>query len=545
MCTDTGKNHSFCRQSAAGGEFLAITPEIRLKTTPKISKQRFTTPRVKYPGYIVPRHEQLKTYEKKFRQLENKNRFYQRNTNLCQNLGYKEHENGSVIELAYVLTSADVVRGKSTDELLFDEYQNFDPELELEVLQTQSASEMKITLYAGTSLTTDSALEGRWNESSQASWVMKCSACSHYNIPLPEFGVMDMIQPVGPCCARCGRLLDVRSGGFVHAFPRLRDLGYLGFHIPQLIVPAVVYNPLRWAEIYRMKNRMGGSRQFQQEILGVVTEEGEKEITRKQLEAVCILGSDLPSLQLKAVRRAYRWVVSGCDWGGSDYIPELRIKKSTTVHVIMGVLPTGQFDVLHIRRYAGMNYDDIAGDILHNHFAYNGYALASDFGVGAVYNSKLRQKIPPDRHLMFCYTGPTTALMAEPAGTHQYNQWSLNKTESISLVFEALRQQRIRCFAWEIAQEYLQDCLNLFRAPGERGQSGGGASSGMTTFIYRSHPTRPNDTLMALNFGFTLGRLLLGEPMLADLSLKLRLESQLQGTWSDLNYPNLPGAFSG
>jgi hypothetical protein len=50
---------------------------------------------------------------------------------------------------------------------------------------------------------------------------------------------------------------------------------------------------------------------------------------------------------------------------------------------------------------------------------------------------------------------------------------------------------------------------------------------------------------MALNYGFTLGRLLLGEPMLADLSLKIRLEAQLQGAWSDLSYPNWPDAISG
>jgi hypothetical protein len=494
--------------------------------------------------YITPRLDQLKTYRDKFREMEKANRFYQKNTQLRQNLGYKEFENGSIVEMAYVLTTAAGIRGKSTDELLFDEYQNFDPELEIEVLQTQSASKMKLTLYAGTSLTTDSALEARWSESSQASWVMKCPSCGHYNIPLPEYGVMDMIQAAGPCCAKCGKLLNVRTGEFVHAFPRLRDLGYLGFHIPQLIAPVVVYDALRWAEIYRMKCRIGGSRQFQQEILGIATEEGEKEITRKQLENICILGSDLERLRLGAIQGKYRWVVSGCDWGGSDYIPELRIKKSTTVHAVLGILPTGQFDVLHLRRYSGMNYDDIIADILHNHLAYKGYAMASDFGVGAVYNSKLREKIPPERHLMFCYTGPTTALMAEPQGNHQYNQWSLNKTESISLVFEAIRQQRIRCFAWELAQEYLQDCLNLFRAPGERGQSGAGASSGMTTFIYRSHPTKPNDTLMALNYAFCQGKLLLGEPMVADLSVKLRLESQLQGTWSDLNYPNLPGAFS-
>jgi phage terminase large subunit GpA-like protein len=109
--------------------------------------------------------------------MEKTNRFYQKNKDLRQNLAYKEYANGSVVEMAYVLTSAAGIRGKSTDELLFDEYQNFDPELEVEVSQTQSASEMPITIYAGTSLTTDSALEARWNESSQGSWVMKCAHC--------------------------------------------------------------------------------------------------------------------------------------------------------------------------------------------------------------------------------------------------------------------------------------------------------------------------------------------------------------------------------
>jgi len=40
---------------------------------------------------------------------------------LRKNLGYKEFSNGSTIELAYVLTTASNIRGKSADELLFDE----------------------------------------------------------------------------------------------------------------------------------------------------------------------------------------------------------------------------------------------------------------------------------------------------------------------------------------------------------------------------------------------------------------------------------------
>ena len=71
---------------------------------------------------------------------------------------------------------------------------------------------------------------------------------------------------------------------------------------------------------------------------------------------------------------------------------------------------------------------------------------------------------------------------------------------------------RIRCFAWEIAEEYLTDCLNVFRAPSE---SFSGNSSSGSTFLYRSHPSKPNDTLMAINYGYMLGKALIGEPITA------------------------------
>jgi len=62
-----------------------------------------------------------------------------------------------------------------------------------------------------------------------------------------------MIQPGGPSSVKCKRVLEVRDGRFVHAHRDAFDKGFRGFHIPQIIVPAVVYNPLRWAEIYRLK----------------------------------------------------------------------------------------------------------------------------------------------------------------------------------------------------------------------------------------------------------------------------------------------------
>lgn len=491
--------------------------------------------------YIVPRNQQLKTYEYKMREIENAMVGVQKaqGLQLRNNLGYKQFANGSTIELAYVLSSASNIRGKSGDELLFDEVQDFDPDLEIEVTQTQAASMYPITIYAGTSLTTDTLLEKKWSESSQGLWITRCTHCNHDNIPLPEHGVLEMIQRAGPSCSKCGRPIDIRSGKFIHAYPAKVTAGRKGFHLPQLCLPSVINNPVRWAKIYEMKVKQGGDRKFLQEVLGIAVEEGERELTKKNLTDICVLGHDLNVLRQKALEGAYEFVVSGADWGGSDYLPAQHIKISTTVHVVMGVTPVGKLDILHIRRYSGMNYDDIAGDIIRNHEAFRASLIASDFGVGAVYNSKLREKIPAESHLIFNYVGPTCELIAEPKQAHMFNQLSLNKTESISLTYEAIRKGRIRCFAWDLAEEYLTDCLNLFRAPGERD-----AGSGASTFLYRAHPSKPTDTLMAINYAHMLAMIRLGEPMIADQSLKLRLDCMLQSNPSYI--PGvLPGAFSG
>lgn len=344
-------------------------------------------------------------------------------------------------------------------------------------------------------------LEKKWSESSGALWITKCDHCNHHNIPLPDQGVLDMIQPDGPACCKCHRPIDMANGKFIHTYPNKVEQGRMGFHIPQIIMPSVLNNPIRWADIYERKLKQGGNRKFLQEVLGIAVEEGEREITRQNLMDICILGRDLQRLLFKAVQGGYEYVVSGCDWGGSDYIPALHIKVSTTVHTILGITGDHHFDLLHIRRYSGMNYDDIVGDIMRNHNAYTGKAMASDFGVGAVYNSKIREKMPPERHLIFNYVGPASDLISEPKRAHMFNQWSLNKTESISLTYDAIRKGRIRCFSWDIAEEYLTDCLNLFRAPGERQSSGSGQTGGASTFLYRSHPTKPNDALMANQTG--------------------------------------------
>lgn len=485
--------------------------------------------------YIAPKSDQMRTYANKLRELEYAFRYHKVNHRFRQNLLLKEYPNGSTIELFNVDTQVTNIRGKSADELLFDEYQNFDPEFEPEVSEVQSASSMPVTMYAGTSLTTDTALEAKYEASSQGVWVMQCEGCNHENIPLPDEGVMDMIQPKGVSCRKCDHPLDVRKGRFLHTNKEAFELGRIGFHIPQIIVPFVVQNKIRYSEIYRKKLEWD-PRKFYQENLGIPTEEGEREITEADLMNICTLGEIKP-LQNKASKKHYRFVISGCDWGGSDYDMSLKTKLSYTVHTMIAQNLDRSYDIIHMKRYEGMSYRNIADDIMHWHKKLGGDAFGSDAGVGMAYNMLLREKLDPAKHVIFNYSGPSSVTCKEIPT--DFNRFSLNKTDSITTLYYAIKQRRIKCYGWQLAQDYLKDFLNLYRTPTD---TPGGAS----TFVYRRHGARSDDTLHAINFAFVVGRMYLQEPIVEDRSVLTRLSQSLRPVAirnSEDNFP-IPEAFS-
>ncbi len=79
----------------------------------------------------------------------------------------------------------------------------------------------------------------------------------------------------------------------------------------------------------------------------------------------------------------------------------------------------------------------------------------------------------------------------------------------------------MRCYAYEVAESLLTDIMNLMRVPTE-------SNLGVTAFKYRKHGSTPDDTLHALNFAFTGGRVLLGEPLFEDRGLRQRLDDLLR-----------------
>lgn len=486
--------------------------------------------------YIAPHRENVDTYANRLKEMDRAFRYPTLGAKFRQNLGYKEFPNGSVMELIRILSNANDARGKTTDTLVFDEYQHFDDSLMLEVQMCQKASSMPQTIFTGTSLTVDTALEARWLQSSQGTWHIICECSKEIDCGVKE-DIIPCIQPLGMTCPRCSRILDVTKGHFVHAYQELADAGWVGLHVPQIIIPHFTNNLRKWSEIYEDFVNYELDK-FLQEVLGIATLEGAREITVDDLKRMCCLPESRETLQKRAKDGYYKWVISGCDWGGSDYIPQFQQKVSTTVHVMLGVRFDGDIDIVHMQRYGGMGYREIADAIVVDHVKYGGGPIATDFGVGAAYNMLLRENpnIVADRHLIFSYVGPRSALLAPPATEGWYNQYSLNRTESITSLFEAVKRTRkyevtengekvvktihnprIRCYAWEDANKTLVDFLNLVRAPTE-------SNLGVGSFKYRRHGSKPDDTLHAVNFAYALARVLLGEPIVEDRGLKARLE---------------------
>lgn len=471
--------------------------------------------------YIVPHPEHKVTYGNKMADMENCFRFFKKHYKLRQNLYYKQSPSGSVIEIHNVLASPAKLRGKTFDELLFDEYQLFDMDFERDIEQTQRVTAMPVVTYSGTSTTLDSPLESRYQGSSMGTWHCRSGDGRTWL----DFGdkdeVLKMIQPKGLTCPKTSRLINVLNGEWVHGDERMLQGGNFGFHVPQIIVPDFVNDLVEWAKIYEIFKK-GDIPKFLQEIIGIPVAEGSREISEADLRAICFLGPKA-ALQQRA-KTIYKFIVSGCDWGGSDYQPQHRTKKSYTVHVVLGVLATGEFDILHMARYTGMDYDEIAQYIVNDHVRLGGTAVASDYGVGMAYNDYLRRKLPKERHVIMEYLGPNTQVIGKPEHG-MFNHYTLNKVEAVSQTIMALKRApspRIRCYDWEEARDYLLDILNVYRSPVE-------TIHGRSAFRFIRNPSKADDTLHAITFAYTLGRLMLREPVIPDSALHNAILSIMSG----------------
>lgn len=475
--------------------------------------------------YIAPHAEHHRTFVRKLSEMARMCRYQVTDPALKQNMSYREYETGSLIEAAYVSSSASGIRGKTAPELIMDEFQQFDLGFLPEVEQVQKVPKIKSTIYAGTSLGTETALETKYQQGSMGRWMLKLRSGKWCDCSDPE-QVLKLFRPQGLTCPDTGMLLDPSNGVFEHAHKHLLDAGIVSLHIPQIIVPDLVADPEQWRSIYKSffdYNASGQLKKFLQEVLGIPTEEGLKELTEDDMKHICNPDWTPAVLFEKYKKGHYRYVIAGIDWGGSDYNMADKTKQSFTFHMIIGVTQQGTIDILHMRKHAGKDYGRVIADITKDNKKYGVKFVASDHSAGSHYNIMLRKagEFPWQQHVVMQYGG-TTKRFFQKADSDLQNHYQLHKTDAVSTVVEAIKNDkpRIRCYRWELAKNDLMDFTHLNRSIVP-------TSSGGEKYFYRRHGTKPDDGLHACTFAYTLARLILGEQPLDDPSVARSLYDTL------------------
>ena len=481
--------------------------------------------------YIAPHSEPLTTFSRKLLEVERAFRYPVTGSKWKQNQYYKNYPNGSEVDLQRVMTSSTPVRGKMADRILLDEAQLFDPGLEMEMLEVLSDSQIKSYVLAGTATTVDSLLETRYQEGCQAVWMINHPDgktqinCGDPDEVIPYIGPYQMEDP------KTKVKIDPLDGQYEFLNPKGFEERYVSIHVPQIINPDKQV-PLEWNGIYKAFQR--DQRKATLEKLGVPLEEGNREVTEKDLKRICVIPDGLEARLEKCRKGYYRCIVSGFDWGGSDYNTMTKSKVSTTCHAILGLAPDGKVHIIYGTRHNGADYKRILNEIAITHNKFKAQALASDFGGGNLYNTMLRehQLINAGSHVIFDYDDPEAPYCAPPKQSQLANMLMLNKTDSLTALYMAIvsAEPLILAPSWAEFGELMEDFLNNHRVMTEASRAKGGRR-----FVYHRHGSRPDDFMHATNFAFQLIKLHYNQALINDPAGRELVRSAMSGGGSFQN----------
>ena len=422
-----------------------------------------------------------------------------------RNVYTKSFANGSSMELSYIGDSADRIRGATVDEVLIDETQDIKyGELPV-VYECLQASKHKWKRFAGTPKDMANTLELLWDKSSKHEWVIECEHCHRYNIP-DEETIWKMVGKEGPICVGCEELLNVRRGAWCGMNPEW-DKVMVGFHIPQIVIPANVegedsFGRKNWYTLLDKRDKHGYSdSRFANEVLGISHDLGGRLITLTELRACCRLGS-MEELAREARSGRYEYICAGVDWG-------VAAEKSFTVLCIAGIQADGIIHVLFAKKYRSVDTFVQCEDIAGLFRKYNCFRLSGDAGMGAANHMHLRHIIGVERILEMMYMPVISRSIMRWDGKAMsgFGRYNVDRTSSLNLLFFDLKRQSILLPEYEEAAPYIQDILSVYEEE---------LPSGRKRF---THPADiPDDFAHALNFCTLALRRVAGMPIV-DLAL--------------------------
>lgn len=425
-------------------------------------------------------------------------------------LALREFRSGSMCYAEHMFESADRIRGISgaasvgTDEVQDIEYEFLDIAAEV-----MSASLFwGFSIHTGTPKTTDTTLGLLWNRSSQAEWIIKCLHCGTYNVPNPENDLVKMIGKHGPICAKCGKDITPRNGGWVHAIAE-RMNSFPGYHLSQSIHPLHMINQHKWNQLLAKVNSYDQQTLYN-EVFGWPYDAATSPLTMADLQKATFTPKDEAGVEVDVqtpedvlrVSWQYRYITVGVDWSGGGMISD-----SYTAYAVLGLRRDSDvIDVLYGKRIPkGATPTEEADEILHwlsgtraDAFAYDNHGagftrleIMKHQGLHTL--SKQLTITPMD------YVRPHSGdVMQRRDAIREPDMYYFNidKSRSLAVCILSIKSNRIRVrpFKPDDEQAYQRDFLALREDPRQ-------SLGNETVILIIKKPGVPDDFAHAVNFG--------------------------------------------
>lgn len=333
-------------------------------------------------------------------------------------------------------------RGISADALFLDEIQDMTSEIFPVLDAVLDHSPWGYRVYAGTPKTLNNSMETHWKNSTQCEWMIHCS-CGEW-----VYQDQRMIKREGPTCLKCGKIVDPRFGRW--AAMGKQDAEFMGFRIPQTMVPWIVDNAAKWKELFD-KSEKWPTQQFHNEVLGLAHEKGANPLTESDIKAVC--DPEKTILEVRDNKLYFDALYAGVDWGAG--------LGSFTVLSIVG-WHGGKAHLQYMKRYADEK-DEPNEQILQIGNTAKRFGcplIACDWGGGYAQNKQLSIDMSGSADVIQMYE--SGVKKRDISYQKESRLYTFNRSMGLSMVFQAVKARDIIFPKWEDMAPFAPDFTGIF-----------------------------------------------------------------------------------
>ncbi len=411
---------------------------------------------------------------------------------VINNVYNKRLLNYSEIRLSYFSESADRVRGTTSFKTYFDEVQDVLYDAVIDTEECSSAAPEPKFMYAGTSKSMITTLEFFWQLSTQKCWIIPCEGCKKWNIPSIE-----NIAKEGLVCKKCGKLINTFSGmwkSFAETEKTEKEM-FDGYHIPQIIMPMHCTSEEKWSILYE-KFKKYPRYKFLNEVMGLPLGEGDTPVTKELLQSICIPDLKIATRLDEVCAPEVGFVVAGCDWGGGGMDG-----TSRTVLSIYGVYPESpRYRKIFGKIFEGGDPSKHLDEIAYTLRVFNVLNFFGDFGGGNFAMAQLARLVPGIKIVPVMYSEQSAPFRWDAPSA----KYIVNRTMMIDQFILDMKAGYIETFRWEEFEPFALDILNVK-------EDMIGEDRGKGRRVWRRYPSKSDDALHSMVFGWFGARMLAGQ----------------------------------